>query len=180
MAISAQIVDGKIVANYTQGTNISEDKKGNDSLDKDAFLKILVAEMQYQDPLQPSSNTEWVTQMASFSQIESLQDLGDTLGEQTASQLVGKRVIVAASENTTGEVNYVTGLVQCIEKRADGLYLSINDYLYPVDSLYAVVDDSYYEELMEQGVNTPEESRDQLNGAQNGEDAGAEGAGSAE
>lgn len=159
MAVSAQIVNGKVVANYTQGTNISEDKKGSDSLDKDAFLKILVAEMQYQDPLEPSSNTEWVTQMASFSQIESLQDVSKTLGEQTASQLVGKRVIVEASENEGGEVNYVTGIVQCIEKRSDGLYFSINDYLYPVDSLYAVVDEEYYNKLMEEGVNTPEESR---------------------
>lgn len=172
MAISAQIVDGKIVANYTQGTNISEDKKGNDSLDKDAFLKILVAEMQYQDPLEPSSNTEWVTQMASFSQIESLQEVSKTLGEQTASQLVGKRVIVTASENTDGEINYVTGVVQCIEKRSDGLYFSINDYLYSVGSLYAVVDDDYYEQLMAQGVKTPEESRDhQSDGA--GEAGGA-------
>ncbi|MCM1307763.1 MAG: hypothetical protein NC223_04110 [Butyrivibrio sp.] len=161
MAINAQVVDGKIVASYTQGTNISEDKKGNDSLDKDAFLKILVAEMQYQDPLEPSSNTEWVTQMASFSQIESLQDVSKTLSEQTASQLVGKRVIVEASENEGGEINYVTGVVQCIEKRSDGLYFSINDYLYPVDSLYAVVDEDYYDKLMAEGVKTPEEARDQ-------------------
>ncbi len=172
MAISAQIVDGKIVANYTQGTNISEDKKGNDSLDKDAFLKILVAEMQYQDPLEPSSNTEWVTQMASFSQIESLQDVSKTLGEQTAAQLVGKRVIVEASENEGGEVNYVTGIVQCIEKRSDGLYFSINDLLYPVDSLYAVVDEEYYKDLMEEGSKTPEESRDHQNGSADDKTAG--------
>lgn len=160
MAISAQFVDGKIVANYTEGINTSESKKGTDSMGKDAFLKILVAEMQYQDPLEPSSNTEWVTQMASFSQIEELRSVGSTLGEQSAAQLVGKRIIVAASENTDGETNYVTGIVQCIEKRADGLYFSINDFLYPVGSLYAVVDDDYYDKLMEEGVATPEESRD--------------------
>ena len=64
MALAAQMVDGKVVANYT--TETKERKTGNDSLDKDAFLQILVAEMQYQDPLQPSSNTEWVSQMSSF------------------------------------------------------------------------------------------------------------------
>lgn len=148
MAISAQVINGKVYADYTYGTSTNKDTKGSDSLDKDAFLKILVAEMQYQDPLEPSSNTEWVTQMASFSQIEQLQDVTDTINEQKAASLVGKRIIVAASDNTNGEVNYVTGKVQCIEKKADGLYFSINDNLYSVDKLYAVVDDEYYDKLI--------------------------------
>ena len=146
MAITAQVIDGKVVANYTSDTNTT--KKGSDSVDQDAFLKILVAEMQYQDPLQPSSNTEWVSQMASFSQIEELQNLSSSMSEQGAYALVGKRVIIAASENTTGEVNYVTGIVQCIEKQSDGIYLSVNDYLYKYDQLYSVVDEDYYNELI--------------------------------
>ncbi|MDD6233744.1 MAG: flagellar hook capping FlgD N-terminal domain-containing protein [Lachnospiraceae bacterium] len=148
MAISAQVINGKVYADYTSGTSTNKDTKGSDSLDKDAFLKILVAEMQYQDPLEPSSNTEWVTQMASFSQIEQLQDVTDTINEQKAAGLVGKRIIIAASDNTSGEVNYVTGKVQCIEKKSDGLYFSINDNLYSVDKLYAVVDDEYYDEII--------------------------------
>ncbi len=161
MAISAQIIDGKVVADYTSGTNTSESTKGSDSLDKDAFLKILVAEMQYQDPLEPTSNTEWVTQMASFSQIEELQNVSDTINEQKAADLVGKRVIIAASDNVSGEVNYVTGIVQCIEKKADGIYLSVNDYLYSMDKLYAVVDEDYYDEIMsgsESSEEIPEET----------------------
>ena len=150
MAISAQIVDGKVVANYTADT--SKKTTGDDSLNKDAFLNILVAEMQHQDPLEPSSNTEWVTQMASFSQIEELQGMSDTITEQSAANLVGKKVIIAASENTTGETNYITGEVECIEKQADGVYLSVNGYLYNIDELYAVVDDGYYDKLMEESA----------------------------
>lgn len=145
MAISAQVVDGKVVANYTAD---KKETTGSDSLNKDAFLKILVAEMQYQDPLEPSSNTEWVTQMASFSQIEELQGMSDSIAEQSATNLVGKRVIIAASENTTGETNYVTGTVECIEKHSDGIFLSIDGLLYSLDDLYAVVDEAYYEGLM--------------------------------
>ena len=150
MAISAQIVDGKVEANYTDDSTYLKDTKDSDSVDKDAFLKILVAEMQYQDPLEPSSNTEWVTQMASFSQIEELQSLGDTVTEQSAAALVGKRVIMAASNNTTGEVNYVTGVVECIEKKDDGVYLSLNGNLYNVKDLYSVVDEDYYNKLMQE------------------------------
>ena len=150
MAVSAQIVDGKVVANYTADT--PPKKTGNDSLDKDAFLNILVAEMQYQDPLQPSSNTEWVAQMASFSQIEELQGMSETITEQSATDLVGKKVIIAASENTTGDVNYVTGEVECIERQSDGVYLSVEGYLYKLEDLYAVVDEDYYTKLMEEST----------------------------
>lgn len=147
MPIAAQVVNGKVVANYS-ADNATKEKKGNDSLDKDAFLQILVAEMQYQDPLEPSSNTEWVSQMASFSQIEELQNVGDTISEQKADSLVGKRVIIAASDNTSGETNYVSGIVQCTEKKDDGVYISVNDYLYHIDKLYSVVDEDYYQKLM--------------------------------
>ena len=150
MALAAQMVDGKVVANYT--TETKERKTGNDSLDKDAFLQILVAEMQYQDPLQPSSNTEWVSQMASFSQIEELQGMSETITEQSATDLVGKKVIIAASENTTGDVNYVTGEVECIERQSDGVYLSVEGYLYKLEDLYAVVDEDYYTKLMEEST----------------------------
>ncbi len=153
MAITAQVVDGKVVANYTADSNTTK-KTGNDSLNKDAFLQILVAEMQYQDPLEPSSNTDWVTQMSSFSQIEELQGLGDAMTEQNAANLVGKRVIIAASDNTTGETNYVSGIVQCIEKQSDGVYLSIDDYLYSIDKLYSVVDEDYYNDLMSKNENS--------------------------
>lgn len=148
---SAQIIDGKVVANYTAGNSINKDVKGSDSLNKDAFLKILVAEMQHQDPMEPSSNTEWVSQMASFSQIEEMQSVGDTLREQKATELVGKRVIVEASTDTNGEVSYVTGVVQCTEKKADGLYISVNDMLFSADSVYAVVDDDYFNDVMDKG-----------------------------
>ncbi len=153
MAISAQVIDGKVVASYT-ADNSTTAKKGNDSLDKDAFLQILVAEMQYQDPLEPSSNTEWVSQMASFSQIEELQGVSDTISEQNAASLVGKRVIIAASDDVSGNTQFVTGIVQCTEKKSDGMYISVNDYLYSIDKLYSVVDEEYYKELMASAENT--------------------------
>ena len=147
MAVSAQIIDGKVVANYTADP---QKTTGSDSLNKDSFLQILVAEMQYQDPLEPSSNTDWVSQMASFSQIEELQGMSNTISEQSAANLVGKKVIIAASENTTGEKNFVTGEVECIEKQEDGVYLSVNGYLYRLEDLYSVVDDDYYDKLMQE------------------------------
>lgn len=146
MAISAQIINGKIYANTTPD-NLSEDTKGTSTMGKDQFLQILVAEMQYQDPLEPTTNTEWVSQMATFSQIEELQNMSDSMTKGQAQNLVGKYVIMAPTDNN-GETKYVSGKVQTVEIREDGTYLSINDYLYNIDDLYSVVDEEYYKKLI--------------------------------
>ena len=98
MAISAAIVDGKIYAKSTPD-NLSQDTKGTSTMGKDQFLKILVAEMQYQDPLEPTTNTEWVSQMATFSQIEELQNMSDSMTKGQAQNLVGKYVIMATTDS---------------------------------------------------------------------------------
>lgn len=145
MAISAQIVNGKIYANTTPD-NLSQDTKGTSTMGKDQFLQILVAEMQYQDPLEPTTNTEWVSQMATFSQIEELQNMSEAMQTGQAQNLVGKYVIMATTDST-GETKYVSGKVQTLEIREDGTYVSLGGYLYNINDLYSVVDEDYYKEL---------------------------------
>lgn len=152
MAIKATIVDGKIYANYTPD-NTSEETKGTSAMGKDQFLQILVAEMQYQDPLEPTSNTEWVSQMATFSQIEELQNMGETIQKGQAQDLVGKIVIMATTDSS-GETKYISGEVQTLEIREDGTYLSIDGYLYNIEDLYSVVDEDYYNKLVEEAQGT--------------------------
>lgn len=60
------------------------DKNDNGSLDKDAFLKILLTQMQLQDPLNPMDSNESISQMTSFSILEQLTEITskiDSLGE---------------------------------------------------------------------------------------------------
>lgn len=49
---------------------------GTTALGQDAFLKLLTTQMQYQDPLNPMSNEEFVSQLAQFSSLEQLQGIG--------------------------------------------------------------------------------------------------------
>ena len=58
MGAIANVVDGVI----TNQTNVDEKKtpKDGSNLDKDAFLQLLVAQMKHQDPLEPTSNTEYI------------------------------------------------------------------------------------------------------------------------
>lgn len=148
MAISASIVDGKIYANTTPD-NLSQDTKGTSTMGKDQFLKILVAEMQYQDPLEPTTNTEWISQMATFSQIEELQNMSGAMTKGQAQNLVGKYVIMAPTDKN-GETKYYSGKVETVEIREDGTYLSIKGYLYNINDLYSVVDEEYYKKIMDE------------------------------
>jgi flagellar basal-body rod modification protein FlgD len=63
--------------------------------DKDTFLKLLVAQLKYQDPSNPADSTQFMAQTAQFTQVEKLGDMVDLLKSQrlvNASALVGHNV----------------------------------------------------------------------------------------
>lgn len=84
--------------------------KDNDLITMESFYQLLVAEMQNQDPLEPTSNTEFISQMASFTSLQAQQDNFKTQQQNYANSLVGKTVTVAtmSGELVTGKVNYTT------------------------------------------------------------------------
>ena len=55
--------------------------KANDELGKDAFLQLLVAQMKYQDPLDPQDNSEYVAELANFSSLEQMTNVNTKLEE---------------------------------------------------------------------------------------------------
>ena len=68
-------------------------------LDKDAFLQLLVAQMRYQDPLQPTDAGALMNQTAQLAVVERLEELGNQQGELLAGQraaaaagLIGRQV----------------------------------------------------------------------------------------
>ena len=80
------------------------------SVDYDAFLQLLVAEMQNQDPTKPMESTEYVAQLASFSNVEQsikmnekLDSLLSTSFIASAGSLIGK-TITSSDGETTGEI----------------------------------------------------------------------------
>ncbi len=55
--------------------------KTNNELDKNAFLTLLVTELQNQDPLDPQDNSEFVAQMVQFSTLEQMSNMSSALGD---------------------------------------------------------------------------------------------------
>ncbi|MDR1625250.1 MAG: flagellar hook assembly protein FlgD [Spirochaetia bacterium] len=77
-------------------------RKAKDTLGKDDFLKILVAQLTHQDPTQPMEDREFIAQMAQFSSLEQMQNLNkefsrmaNLVATSQAVNLIGKTVDVA-------------------------------------------------------------------------------------
>lgn len=59
---------------------------GNDKLDKEAFMKLMLAQMKNQDPMNPMESHELAAQLAQFSSVEQLNNVNDTLVEMKNGQ----------------------------------------------------------------------------------------------
>ncbi|WP_337063041.1 flagellar hook capping FlgD N-terminal domain-containing protein [Kineococcus sp. G2] len=82
--------------------------------DKDTFLKLLVAQLRYQDPSKPVDSTQFIAQTAQFSSLEAMQDMAKSYTQMLsgqdklqASALIGQTVSYAGPDGTT-----VTGVVR--------------------------------------------------------------------
>lgn len=140
------IKDGKVLETTTSSSSTSKTKESSgNNLGKDAFLKLLVTQMQYQDPLNPSSNTEYVAQLATYSQLEELKNLGTTSTNSQAFGLVGKNVVIK-TENTAGKSTYISGSVDFVNMSGGEAKISINGSLYSIDKLDSIIDDTYLKE----------------------------------
>ena len=142
MPIIQEVKDGKFIESVTSGK--TEAQKSNE-LGYDQFLQILCAEMQYQDPLNQTSNTDYIAQMATFTQVESMLNMQNTMTSSQANDLVGKYVIMKVTSSTTGEVTYAAGNVDYVLHQNGKTYLSIDDNLYNIEDLDTVADPDYME-----------------------------------
>jgi flagellar basal-body rod modification protein FlgD len=87
----------------TAGTTTTE----KNSLGQEDFLKLLVAQLQNQDPLNPTDATEFTAQLAQYSQLEQLLNLNSAMDQMTLAQnnsqrisalsLIGKEVLVSGN-----------------------------------------------------------------------------------
>ncbi|MBD5457230.1 MAG: flagellar hook capping protein [Lachnospiraceae bacterium] len=137
----APVKDGKIEETQSQ-SSLKKAKEENSAYSKDTFLKLLVAEVQNQDPLEPTSNTEWISQYATFSELEAMQNMSASFDLSRASTLVGKTVVLQTTSET-GKVSTVQGKVDYVTYEGSKAYLSVNGSLYSIDDLHDVIDMDY-------------------------------------
>ncbi|WP_067473300.1 flagellar hook assembly protein FlgD [Actinomadura hibisca] len=109
-------------------------------MDKDTFLKLLVAQMRYQDPSKPADPTAFISQTAQFTEVEKLGELADLAALQTsllasqhmlaAANLVGKTVSYTGSDGTEA-----VGVVRSAAVSGSSPTLRVGDTDVPLSSV---------------------------------------------
>lgn len=107
---------------------------------KDAFLKLLVAQLRYQDPMAPAGPGEFMAQTAQFTMVEKLTELTEqgattnqALGLSAASGLVGRTVSWIGEDNAT-----VSATVTAALSSIDGVELQVGDSKIPLQAVTGI------------------------------------------
>lgn len=116
-------------------TQSEEQKKPSNDVGQEQFLKLMMAQMQNQDPMKPMENGDFLTQIAQFSASKGIADMSDSISSLTqslasnqalqASSLIG-RVVLAPSN--TGFLEPGQGMGGSVELPASTQDMNVNIY----------------------------------------------------
>lgn len=129
-------VNGTSSSTATTAATSSASVAGSTQLDSDTFLKLLVAQLKYQDPSSPSDATQFLSETAQFSVVQKLDALSaldqkvlDASRAQTAAALIGQKVTWTdvAGASHTGTVTGTSLGQQVPNLTVDGQVVSLDD-----------------------------------------------------
>ncbi len=100
-----------------QGTNATKSKT---AVDYESFLKLLVAEMKNQDPTKPMESTDFVAQLATFSQVEQSVMVNDKLDAILKSNSLSQAGSLIGREITSAD-GKITGVIDEVKVKSTGL-----------------------------------------------------------
>jgi len=130
------------ISESSQAEKEQAERKVGSQLGKEDFLLLLVTQMQYQDPLDPADNTQFVAQLAQFSALEQMSNLNQTVTNTSATSLIGKEVLVRHT-TTTGDTMEVQGTVQKVTIKNGTAYVTVEGQEFSSDEVVEVIDQSY-------------------------------------
>ena len=119
-------------------SNVINGRKTSQELGKDDFLKLLITQMQNQDPTSPMENTEFIAQMAQFSSLEQMTNMS------TAFEKMASFINASEAASTLGKTvqltvggNQVEGVVEQATRGAEPQIL-VNGNFYTMDKISAI------------------------------------------
>ena len=131
--IPGSSVYGTLPAGASSSTSSSTDSSGSDilsnGLGEDTFLKLLVAQLQYQNPLSPTDGTQFMSQLAQFAQVEKLNDISSSQTDATSWQraVLGEGLIGKTVSGTDSAGNPVTDVVSGMQITDAGPLLTLKN-----------------------------------------------------
>lgn len=138
-AMSAQELAATKAEVDTFNKTIKAGKTGANVLDRDDFLKILVTQLQHQDPTSPVEDKDFIAQMAQFSSLEQITNMSEgfrklsgLLASSEASQVLGKTVEIREGDSL------VRGVVDKVV-RGESPMVSVNGSVYDYSQIESVI-----------------------------------------
>lgn len=122
--------------------NINNDRQPTQDLNKDAFMQLLVTQLQYQDPLNPMDNQEMMAQMAQFSALEQMMNVANSVQKQTAHSMIGNFVEYQYKNTETGKTEYLLGKVDYVKMIGSEPLLGIGEHEVKLEEVVQVIDPS--------------------------------------
>ncbi|MGO9489500.1 MAG: flagellar hook capping FlgD N-terminal domain-containing protein [Solirubrobacteraceae bacterium] len=92
----------------------------NGILGQNDFLKLMIAQLQAQNPLEPGNSNEFLNELAQFTQVEQMTNLANANELSGAVQMIGRSVTYHAASGES-----VTGTVQSAQSTASGVTLTV-------------------------------------------------------
>jgi flagellar basal-body rod modification protein FlgD len=110
------------------------------TLDQEDFLRLLIAQMSSQDPMNPMSNEDFIAQMAQFSTLQETQTMGNNIAQLRSEQqllqayaLLGKTVALQADDSTT-----VSGVVSGVRITNGAPQIVVDEIAYDLSRVLTI------------------------------------------
>ncbi|MCR9200982.1 MAG: flagellar hook capping protein [Planctomycetaceae bacterium] len=108
----------------------------NAALGQQQFLELFVTQLQYQDPLEPVEQQDFLAQLAQFSTVEGLENLNTKFDDLLQLELVASGTEVLGQEITTDD--NLTGIAQAIRQEDGQVLVDVDGTLVPLSGIVTV------------------------------------------
>ena len=141
MSVTSEINNATNATNALQAKTDTVTGSASSNLSSAEFLNLMMKQLQYQDPMAPTDNAQFISQECQFSQLSTTQDISKAMTQnssisQTLS-LVGKDVTLVNPDDTT---KTITGQVSEAKFTSKGGAIVVNDKSYSIGSVLSVKD----------------------------------------
>lgn len=125
------------IGEVPQEQQTKKSNNNNDTMGKDAFLKLLITQLRYQDPLNPMEDKDFIAQTAQFSALEQMTNMSKSFAAVQANSYLGKHVIV--NDPQTG--NLIEGIVEETVYKDGDFMVVVNEKEYALKDVVNIVND---------------------------------------
>ena len=128
--------------NSSQGTTnfVDATKTGFTGMTSQDFMKLLIAQLQNQDPLQPTDNEQLLNQISSMRELQSNLQLESTLKTMTANQQLASAASLLGQSvtGTTSTNEEITGIVDRVFVKDNAVYLGVDGAELPLANVSTI------------------------------------------